>query len=264
MKCKVVFLLFFGLAITFSCYARGTKFKLIWKENFKGTTFDAKRWSKIPRGLSDWNRHMSACEKLYEVKNGCLTLRGVVNDRVDEKDTARYLTGGLYTKDKFTIEYGKVEIRAKLQAAQGAWPAIWMLPNNGRWPDGGEIDIMERLNHDSIAYQTVHSYYTYILKEKNPKHSGIGRIRPDDYNVYAVEIYPDSLVFFINRQKTFSYPRVKTDKKGQYPFGIPYYLLIDMQIEGNWVGKAKPDELPVEMKIDWVKFYELKKKEKQK
>lgn len=31
------------------------------------------------------------------------------------------------------------------------------------WPKGGEIDIMERLNHDRIAYQTTHSYYTHVL-----------------------------------------------------------------------------------------------------
>lgn len=30
-----------------------------------------------------------------------------------------------------------------------------------------------------------------------------------------------------------------------------------MQIEGSWVGKADPKLLPVEMEIDWVKFYEL-------
>ena len=34
--------------------------------------------------------------------------------------------------------------------------------------------------------------------------------------------------------------------------------LIDMQIEGSWVGKARPEEYPVQMEIDWVKMYELK------
>ena len=51
-------------------------------------------------------------------------------------------------------------------------------------------------------------------------------------------------------------------EKGQYPFGEPYYLLIDMQIQGSWVGKADPKQLPVEMEVDWVKFYELKEDSK--
>ena len=78
---------------------------------------------------------------------------------------------------------------------------------------------MERLNNDTIAYQTVHSAYTYTLGIKdNPKQGGIGFINRDDYNVYSVEMYQDSLVFFINETRTFAYPRIETDKEGQFPF----------------------------------------------
>lgn len=235
------------------------KYKLVWQDNFKGAAFDKKSWTKIPRGTADWNRHMSYADSLYAVRDGKLILRGVVN-ATEKQDTARYITGGLYTKDKRTIRYGKVEVKAKLGRAQGAWPAIWMLPNNSGWPDGGEIDIMEHLNHDTIAYQTVHTYYTYVLKHDNePPHFSTLPIRRDDFNIYAVEILPDSLVFSINGKKSFAYPRISTPEKGQYPFGTPFYLLIDMQIEGGWVGAADPKQLPVQMEIDWVKFYELKK-----
>lgn len=247
----------FGCCLTLGTQAQ--QYDPVWEDNFDGRTFDAQYWSKIPRGGADWNRHMSDADFLYEVKDGNLVLRGVVNDDVLPQDTARYITGGLYTKGKVSIGYGKVEICAKLGRAQGAWPAIWMLPETGKWPNGGEIDIMEHLNHDSIAYQTVHSYYTYVLKEENnPPHGGIGTIDRDGYNTYAVEILPDSLVFSINGKRTFAYPRIETDKEGQYPFGTPYYLLVDMQIEGSWVGKAKPEEYPVEMLVDWVKIYKLR------
>lgn len=259
MKMNKMLTLVCGLALGSHLAAQQPRYELIWQEDFNGSTFDEKYWTKIPRGNADWCRHMSDEPSLYEVKDGNLILRGKVNDGIVPQDTARYITGGLYTKDKKTITHGKVEIKAKLQAAQGAWPAFWMLPNTGTWPNGGEIDIMERLNHDSIAYQTVHTYYTYVLKEENnPPHGGIGTINPDDYNVYAVEILPDSLVFSINGNHTFTYPRIETDKEGQFPFGTPYYILIDMQIEGSWVGKANPAEYPVEMQIDWVKVYSLK------
>ncbi len=250
---------------------KSNKYKLVWQEDFKGDTFDAKSWSKIPRDRPDWKRHMSYDDRLYEVKDGKLILYGVNNDgtyQYDlngdgklEADTARFVTGGLYTKHKKTIEYGKVEVRAKLGQAQGAWPAIWMLPDReNAWPMGGEIDIMEHLNYDPMAYQTVHTYYTHILKlDSNPPHFATGKIDTNGYNVYAVEILPDELIFSINGEKTFSYPRIQTDKEGQYPFGAPFYLLIDMQIEGSWVGKADPSQLPVKMEIDWVKMYKLKK-----
>ncbi len=234
------------------------KYKLFWKDNFRGKEFNEKYWSKIPRGMADWQNYMSDHPSLFDVEKGHLVLRGVVNDgRVPGDNRVPYLTGGLYTKDKMTIKHGKVEVKAKLHGAKGAWPAIWMLPNEGRWPDGGEIDIMERLNSDSIAYQTVHSHYTFTLKQgHNPKQGATGPIDPDGWNVYAVEILPDSLVLSINGHHTLTYPRIQTDKPGQFPFGTPFYLLIDMQIEGSWVGKADPKDYPVEMWIDWVKMYE--------
>ena len=109
-------------------------------------------------------------------------------------------------------------------------------------------NIMERLNNDSIAYQTVHSHYTYTLGiTENPKSHSTGPIYPDRYNVYAVEMYPDSLSFYINDMHTFTYPRIQTKEEGQYPFNQPFYLLIDMQLGGSWVGAVGPEDLPVEM-----------------
>ena len=128
---------------------------------------------------------------------------------------------------------------------------------NNQWPDGGEIDIMERLNYDTIAYQTVHSHYITTLGIKNnPPHYSTASIHPDDFNVYAVEMYPDSLVFFINEKRNFCYPRIETDKEGQFPFDKPFYLLIDQQLGGSWVGSVSMEDLPVEMEIDWVRFYQ--------
>lgn len=245
-------------AFTCFLYSYGEEYKLVWKDDFKGKSFNEKYWSKIPRGGSDWNRHMSDYESLYEVKKGKLILHGVENNGIATEDTARFITGGLYTKGKVSLTYGKVEIKAKLGSAQGAWPAFWLLPEKGKWPDSGEIDIMEHLNHDDFVYQTVHSYYTFVLNEKkNPPHFCTARINPDDFNTYGVEILPDKIIFSVNGEQTHTYPKIETDKYGQFPFGTPYYILIDMQIEGSWVGKANPKELPIKMEIDWVKVYEL-------
>ena len=117
---------------------------------------------------------------------------------------------------------------------------------------------MERLNNDSIAYQTVHSHYTFNLGIKdNPKQGSTGVIDPNDFNTYTVEMYADSLVFFINDTRTFAYPRIETDKEGQYPFNdSQFYLLLDMQLGGSWVGAVDSEDLPVEMEIDWVRFYQ--------
>jgi hypothetical protein len=81
-------------------------------------------------------------------------------------------------------------------------------------------------------------------------------INPEDYNTYAVEKRKDTLSFFVNNNLTFQYPRIETDKVGQFPFNDQdFYLLIDMQLGGSWVGKVDPETLPVEMYIDRVRFY---------
>ena len=256
MKKYIWFWLSLGVLTLMACQT--SNYQLAWHDDFCGNVIDTSKWEKIPRGRVDWNKYMSAHESLYAVKNGRLVLRGIVN-HVDKADTARCLTGGVRTKRGFGR--GKMVIKAKLGEAIGAWPAFWMLPMKAQWPLGGEIDIMEHLNHDSIAYQTVHTHYTHNLKKnKVPPHGSTGKIRNQRYNTYAVEIFTDSLVFSINGRKTFTYPRLPgQESNGQFPFvDQPFYLMLDMQLGGSWVGKVNPATLPCEMKIDWVKFFRRK------
>ncbi len=232
------------------------QWRLVWEDDFDGG-IDTASWSKIPRWHPEWAQKMSDDPRCYEVREGNLVLRGIAND--DPADSVAYLTGGLYTKGKRAFHGGRLEIRARLHGARGAWPAIWLKPfEEARypWPTGGEIDIMERLNYDTIAYQTVHSHYTHTLGlDDVPPHGATAPIRPDDYNVYGVEMWPDSVVFRINGRRTFAYPRIETDREGQFPFDKPYYLLVDMQLGGSWVGAIDPADVPVEMEVDWVRYY---------
>ena len=195
MKSINLFFIISLLGIIFSCKSQ-LGWKLVWEENFdKDGVIDEAVWSKIPRGRSDWQRHMSDYDVLYDVKDGKLILRGMVNPG---------------------------------------------------------------LNGDSIAYQTIHSHYTYRLKKTEPKQGSTAPIKNGEYNTYSVELWPDSVVFSINGKRNFHYPRIETDLEGQFPFDRPFYLLLDMQLGGSWVGAVNPDDLPVEMYIDWVRFYEWK------
>lgn len=257
MNKKLIYFLV-SLILLLSCKEKEAAWELVWEEEFDQTGhFNETYWSKIPRGKSDWQNYMSDFDSLFRMQDGNLVLRGIVNHSLPH-DTAAFLTGGVWTKDKFNFERGRVEIRARMEGARGAWPAFWMLPQNGKWPDGGEIDIMERLNSEDKAYQTIHSHYTYTLGIKDPPTSATGQIDPFGYNTYAVELHADSVCLFINDHPTLTYPRIKTDKEGQFPFDQPQYLLIDMQLGGSWVGAVYPEDLPVEMWIDWVRYYQKK------
>jgi beta-glucanase (GH16 family) len=262
IKMSVIFAVLFILA---SCKQQEPikgGYKVVWQENFEDSTKLEKHWSKIPRGKSDWNEYMSDYDGLYKIEGGNLILKGIKNT-VLPNDDVPYLTGGVYTKGKIAFDQGRIEIKARLFGARGAWPAIWMLPENAEWPDGGEIDIMERLNVDNYIYQTVHSDYTDKQGIKdNPKAGIVAHIKPDNYNVYAAELFTDSIRFFVNDTHTYTYPRIETDKTGQFPFADnKFYLLIDMQLGGNWVGNVNEQDLPTQMHIDWVRY--LKKEDKQ-
>ena len=258
MKNLKLFFILFLAGILFSCQAP-PGWKLVWEENFdKDGVIDEAVWTKIPRGRSDWDRHMSDYDALYDVKDGNLILRGMANPGLPG-DTMPFVTGGIFTKNKKGFHRGRIEISARFGDAQGAWPAFWLLPfDNTPWPYGGELDIMERLNGEAIAHQNVHSYYIDRLRLREPKTSAASPIRNGEYNTYGIDLHADSVVFSVNGKRTFHYPRIETDRDGQFPFDRPFYLLLDMQLGGSWVGEVNPDDLPVEMYIDWVRFYEWK------
>ncbi len=231
---------------------------LDWAEEFDGTVPNPEIWVRTERGTADWAKTQSKDPRLVTMRDGMLVLRGIVNDNL-EADPSPYICGGVTTKDTKGFAPGRIEVRARFQSAKGAWPAIWLLPfernEANRWPYGGEIDLMEHLNHDTIVYQTVHSPYTYLQGHTDyPVASVHPSFDPTAFNVYGVDVYPDSLVMRLNGVPTNVYPRLP-EVEGQYPYYQPMYLLLDMQLEGNWVGKADPSELPVEMEIDWVRHY---------
>ena len=233
------------------------KWNLAWEDNFDAAELDATAWSKVPRGGSDWNNYMTDDESCYELRDGKLVLHSIENKAL-ENDTAAYLTGGVWGLNKKAFGNGRIEIKAKVDEGTGAWPAIWLLPQDAKWPYGGEIDIMEHLNDDEIVYQTIHTTYTLGGIKENPLSHITAPFKNNDFNVYACEMYPDSLCFYVNDVHTLTYPRIQTDKEDQYPFNDHnFYLVLSMQLGGSWVGKVDPADLPLEMQIDWVRFYEL-------
>jgi beta-glucanase (GH16 family) len=236
--------------------------QLVWYDEFDGKSL-SDAWTRIPRypNPPEWNKFMSSDDRLYKVKGGKLTLYGRVNDFLPD-DTAHVLTGGVFTEHKVYFQRGRIDIRLKMDDASGAWPAAWLLPD-GQWPYGGEIDIMERLNYDDFAHQTIHSAHTEYEKEKRKTQEShaTASIRKGDWNVYSVELYEDSVCFLINDKLTFTYRKEPEHGPKQFPYDRPMFLLLDMQLGGHWVGQVKPEELPYRYQIDYVRFYKKKNEE---
>ena len=63
----------------------------------------------------------------------------------------------MVSSGKRSFQYGRWEMRGKVPALAGMWPAWWALGNSGEWPSNGEIDMMEFYNgavHANMACGT--------------------------------------------------------------------------------------------------------------
>ncbi|MCM1292945.1 MAG: glycoside hydrolase family 16 protein [Bacteroides sp.] len=230
---------------------------LEWSDDFNGPALDETAWSMTDRGTPDWANTQSHDPRCFEFRDGALVLKGIYNNDL-LADESLYLTGGIWSKNKQAFGPGSIQVRARLpKGAQGAWPAIWMMPFSGNegWPECGEIDIMERLNFDNSVYQSLHSNYIDNMGGTDPQRTVQPSLDPSQWHIYEVQIWENSVMFYIDHKLTLSYPKINGGADGQFPYYKQWYLIIDMQLGGSWVGAVESDDLPVEMEVDWVRYY---------
>lgn len=235
--------------------------KLIWSEEFDqySSLFDQTSWSYAPKGNSDWSRYLSESSDQAYVQNGRLILRA-------EKKNGEYKTGGVRTKDKVGFKYGKLDVCAKFNSFQGGWPAIWLLPVKRQYPDPteteyqGEIDMMEHVSLGENVWHTVHSHYTRDLGFKiDPPASFSAPFLHDEFNLYTLEWTAEEIKFFINGEETFSYPNLHLENEAemkQWPFDVPYYLILNYAVGGEWPGEIDDNGLPGQMEVEYVRYYQ--------
>lgn len=118
------------------------EWELLWNDEYNGDCIDTDKWT-----IEDWAA-IKNNELQYYSPNNVKVEDGVLKliSREERYKGRDYTSGAVHTKDKFELLYGKVEIRAKLPAGQGLFPAFWMMTNQeDSWLP--EIDIMEMLGH---------------------------------------------------------------------------------------------------------------------
>src|SRR5688572_11067985 len=59
------------------------------------------------------------------------------------REFAEYTSASLMTRGLHSWQYGRFEMRGRIDTRAGLWPAFWTLGVAGAWPHNGEIDIME-------------------------------------------------------------------------------------------------------------------------
>ena len=149
-----------------------------WADNFtgaNGTSPDSSKWNIVTGncivdsngnkladgwGNSELENYTNSTKNVYQAGDH-LVIKAQKEQTKDQFGTTfNYTSGKLTTLGKFSMKYGRIDIKAKLPVGNGLWPAIWMLPADnayGDWPASGEMDITENKGRlPQEEYGTLH------------------------------------------------------------------------------------------------------------
>lgn len=226
---------------------------LIWADEFDvpGTP-NASKWG-YDLGAGGWGNS----EQQYYTSR---TDNAVISDgtlkitaKKESYSGSNYTSARLLSKGKFDFKYGKVEVRAKLPAGIGTWPAIWMLGSNIStvgWPACGEIDIMEHVGAQlNKIYGTVH----------HPGHSGGNADggttnianATTDFHRYGVEWTASTIKFSVDDVVFYTF-----NNSSSLPFNNNFFVILNVAMGGTFGGTIDSAFTSATMEIDYVRVYQ--------
>ncbi len=237
--------------------------QLTWQDEFPGDRLDSAKWSLVTGGGGFGNHELEAYTDRpanVRVEKGMLVIQALREDYTGADGIARaYTSGRLTTHNKFAQAYGRFEARIKIPYGQGIWPAFWMMgEGNARWPDRGEIDIMENIGREpDTVHGTIHGPgYSGSHGIGAPFSLAQGRFA-DDFHLYAVEWAPDAIRWFVDDHLYKTTTPADLPPGTQWVYNHPFYILLNLAVGGDWPGN--PDEstvFPQTMLVDYVRVYQ--------
>jgi beta-glucanase (GH16 family) len=253
------------LANKIHTYTLASEWKLIWSDEFDHEGLpDENKWSYDIGGHGWGNNekqyYLAKSKENSIIKDGKLHIIALKKDF----EQSNYTSAKLTTYQKLDIQYGKIEVKAKLPKGKGSWPAIWMLPGSIRtkaehWPLCGEIDIMEHVGKDpNVVHTSLHTeLYNHIKGTQITFFDTLQNVF-DEYHTYGIEWDEKSIRFIYDGKPYFeSYKgqngRVSTNEG--WPFDKPYFLILNVAVGGNWGGAIDEHVFPYEMVVDYVRVY---------
>jgi beta-glucanase (GH16 family) len=253
----------FLLVSLVSLYGAGQvkKWKLVWSDEFNYTGLpDSAKWG-YDVGGNGWGNHeleyyTDRRKENARVENGQL----IIEARKESFEGMKYTSARLVTKGKGDWQHGKIEVKAKLPKGLGTWPAIWMLGSATplKWPDDGELDIMEHVGYDQgVIHGTIHcKKYNHVIHTQKSATIKLADCS-EAYHIYGMEWSADSLQISVDGKPYFSFTNEHSGYAA-WPFDNKMYLLLNVAVGGDWGGQKGVDEKiwPVKMEIDYVRVYQ--------
>lgn len=226
--------------------------KLLWSDEFN---------TNGAPNSSNWNydigSHGWGNNELQNYRNNIEN--AVVEDGVlkiiAKKSGAGYTSARLKSQGLQSFTYGKIEVRAKLPASKGTWPAIWMLGSNFTsvgWPHCGEMDIMEQTGWDKNKVlghfhwqNSASNAYANYGKETTASTS------TTKFHVYSLE-WTSKAIRVLYDDVTY----VTFTNNNSLPFNADFFIILNIAMGGNLGGEIDPNFTQDTMEIDYVRVYQ--------
>ena len=223
-------------------------------------TLNAAAW-KLDPGIrwtahTPWNGDFGEAKFIDPGPDGPFAVAdGILSITARKNEEGKWTSGLLAAADASGAgtgtQWGYFEARMKMPLGPGTWPAFWVVPLEPvPGPDGNiEIDVIEHYGRSSDEYgMSIHAWYDD--KEKYRLDSEFINVPEmsliDDYNTFGVDISPQAIVFYMNREEVWRQPTpVELD--------TPMYPMVNLALGGGWPIDETPD--PSVLLVDYVHVY---------
>ena len=246
----------FGNTLILSDTLKSTKkeMKLFWSEEFdKSGAPDSTKWMyNIGNGPDGWGNqeleyYTDRIQNAY-VENGVLKVKAIK----ENYEGRGYTSARMLTKGKFEFMYGTVEIRAKVPAAVGTWPAVWMMGGdfeNVGWPACGEIDILEHRGSDLNKIVSALHYPGRAGGNCNMNSTTISNASTE-FHTYRAEWTKSSIQVFVDGKLFHSVPLTP-----EMPYHKNFFFLVNLAIGGGFGGPVDPAFTSSTFEVDYIRVY---------
>jgi len=219
----------------------------LFSDDFSGQALDRSKWNVIVTGrtVNEEQQAYVDSSDTIAVADGSLaiTARRRPGFKTPEGRAFDFISGRIDTRGKFQFTYGSAEARIKLTAGAGLWPAFWAL-GNGRWPDSGEMDILENVGDAAWTNFALHG----------PGYSGDKGFAmrqfftaPEDitgWHTYRMDWSPDALVFSVDGHERWRMTKADVEAKGAWAYDTPKFLIVNLALGGQYPHSVNHADAP--------------------
>jgi beta-glucanase (GH16 family) len=256
----------------FICFAKAqnaNNYQLVWSDEFNNTGApDTANWT-YERGFvrneeDQWYQSENAkCEGgnlIIEARRVQQPNPNYVPGSKDWRKNRKqinYTSACLVTRGLHQWQYGRFELRARIDVSKGMWPAWWTLGINKPWPANGEIDITEYYRDTLLA--NIACLDSNGKPEWFSKRTRVDSTWASQFHIWRMDWDEQSIALYLDDSLLNKVALNKLENKdgsGFNPFKQPHYMLLNLAVGGANGGDPTATSFPKRMEVDYVRVYE--------